>query len=297
MRVALLAVVLSLPMLRMGQGDSLTAASGTGAVVHRHTATTSGRQGAALWIRLPFSRALLARQRALTERLTDYLMDLQQAPDMRAVALLLMVAFLYGIVHSLGPGHAKVLFVSHTVANPTALKDTWLAGTLFALVHTGSAVGVFFVARMLFGTVGSGVGAASRRMLPLSGALVVVAGVLLLLSPRIERALQPAPRRLVRGATSLNALAAVAGLAPCPGAFLILVYANFVHTLAFGLLAVIAVSAGMALTVSTTATVGGLLSGVLQRVDRNEVMGRMVHGVRILAACVILLLGVVMLTG
>jgi len=297
MRVALVALLLACPFACLAQGNPFRARSSDSTVSQRDPTAETTKPSRSTWARIPFSRALLAWQRTLTTSLTSHLARIQDRPRLPAVAGLLLLAMVYGIVHSLGPGHAKVLFVSHTIANPTPLSHSLRAGALFAGVHTGTATGGFFVARALFGSVRGDLGSAQGRLLSVSGALVIVAGLLILVSPYFERYLQPASRRLVRDATSLNALAVIAGLAPCPGAFLILVYANFVGIVLYGLLAVVAVSVGMALTVSLTATAGNLLSRQLQQRSAGTLMHTIAAFLRCAAGVAVVCAGLLMLTG
>jgi hypothetical protein len=88
-----------------------------------------------VWKYLPFSRTLLSLQRDLSAKLSHRLRKIKERPNPAAIAGLLILAFLYGIIHSLGPGHAKALFVSHGLTRATPLRSTWVAGCFFIYPH------------------------------------------------------------------------------------------------------------------------------------------------------------------
>jgi ABC-type nickel/cobalt efflux system permease component RcnA len=212
-----------------------------------------------------------------------------------AVTGLLLLSFIYGIVHSLGPGHAKVLFLSHTLARPATIRQTWLAGGLFSLTHAGTSIVLFLVLRLLLGAGQGEIDRYSRNIVRLSGGLVLAAGVLIVVSDRLERVVHTSVQRLAKRASGLSTVAVFAGLAPCPGAFLILVFTSILGMLPAGLIAVGAVSAGMAVTVSSVTTAGGLLAARVAThhpTRRAAVAGRIL---RLAGAGMIMLLGVAMM--
>lgn len=206
--------------------------------------------------RFPLSNELFALQRRLTGSLAGAFNGIKERARLTHVVVLLLVAFAYGAVHSLGPGHAKSLFVSYTLARPTTAAETWAAGGLFALTHTGMALVSFTILRQLLHQEQGRIEEYSRSMLRASGGLVVLAGVIVLIAPLLEGMAEAAVRRSLSKINKMGFLAVVAGLAPCPGAFLILVFSSVAGLLHIGIMAVVAVSLGMAITVSAFAHTG-----------------------------------------
>lgn len=263
------------------------------AAIRPQTETTPASGG--IRRKLPFVHTIFAWQRTLTSRLSARLRSIRHQPGAMAVAGLLLLSFIYGIVHSLGPGHAKMLFLSHTLARPATIRQTWLAGGLFSLTHAGTSIALFLVLRLLLGAGQGEIDRYSTNMLRLSGALVLAAGVLIVVSDRLERMVNTSVRRLAKRASTLSTVAVFAGLAPCPGAFLILVFTSILGMLPAGLLAVGAVSLGMAVTVSVVTTAGGLLAA---RVAADHPTRRVAMAGTLLrraGAVAIMLLGVAMM--
>lgn len=248
----------------------------------------------ALWGRVPALRRLLATQQKLIDRLSNSLRRAKRTMSPMSVVGLLALALLYGMIHSLGPGHAKFLIASHALSNPRGIASVWRAGGLFSVSHAGSALVFFFVFRALLGWGQSGFDTYSAGMLRVSGIMVMVAGMLILLSSLLERAATAATARALGRLSSLHAVAVVAGLVPCPGAFLILVFSALTGVLYLGVSAVVAVSVGMAVTVSVAGSAGGVVGSCLSRRGGSAVWRRVGECAHYLGGTCVVLLGLLM---
>ncbi len=261
---------------------------------HAHTAENPAvdRRPAA---RLPFMQKLFAYQGKLTSRLSRYFREVKEQRGVLTIAGLLLLSFFYGVIHSLGPGHAKALFISHTITRPTPVHRIIVAAALFSATHAGIAIALFLTLRMLLGLGQGDVELYSQKMLAVSGVLVLIAGLFLAASSSIENKAESSLKRTLHGASSLQAVAVFAGLAPCPGAFLILVFTSIIGILPIGLFAVGAVSVGMAATVSVIASAGGLLSNRLARKKFKRSHALLGKALRLAGAGAIATIGVLMI--
>jgi len=250
-----------------------------------------------LWNKIPFSRHLFSLQRDIVSQLSRYLRRLKVKNTTTEIAGFLLLSFLYGIVHSLGPGHAKTLFISHSLSRHTPLPQTWIAGSFFAVSHTGMALIIFLLLRSMLGLSQSDIEQHSLKMLSTSGVLVMIAGLIILVVPFFEHALQSKAKRILRGIVSLKALAVIAGLAPCPGAFLVLVFSSTIGLFYIGLFSVAAISLGMALTVSIMGTLGGAIGNGMSKGKNLFIWNTFLTGIRIVAGLVIVAMGIVMISG
>jgi nickel/cobalt transporter (NicO) family protein len=240
------------PFLKRGRDSAHTQAEGG-----KNRARPAG--GRSFWTYMPYAEELLKIQRTLTARLSQHLRAIQQRPGAAPVAALVLLSFLYGIIHSLGPGHAKVLFISHSFSRPVSIRGIWGAGALFSVTHAGAAAAIFIIMRLFLGMGQAQSDLVSRKMLTMSGILVMVAGIIILASSYLEDTLESVAGRLLKKASGLWLVGFIAGLAPCPGAFLILTFSNIIGILPIGFIAVLAVSLGMALTVSTVTSIGSIM--------------------------------------
>ncbi len=271
MKITLLLICLSTAVVSIAHDNPFFTekrdSSSAGSVEQSHRREErSNPQSGGVWKHIPYGRRLLALQRKLTTDLSRNLKGIKNDPTPGAIALLLLTSFIYGIIHSLGPGHAKALFVSHTLARPSTATTIWKAGGVFSITHIGAAVVLFLVMREFLGLGMAGNDIVTRRMIRLSGFLVIAAGLMVLFSSILEHVFESAAGKVMKQMSGLSLTAFVAGLAPCPGTFLILTFSTIIGILHVGLFAVVAVSLGMALTVGTAGSLGGIMA---RKVDRT----------------------------
>ncbi|MEA2125288.1 MAG: nickel/cobalt transporter (NicO) family protein [Solirubrobacteraceae bacterium] len=164
---------------------------------------------------------------------------------------LLLVAFGWGALHALSPGHGKTMVAAYLVGTRGTPRHAALLGLTVTVTHT---IGVFALG---FVTL-----ALSEYMLPeqiypwlqlASGLLVLGVGAAVLRS-RARAAKHHhhhhhhhhGPDKL--SARSLVAMGASAGLLPCPSALVVLLSAIAQHQVGLGLVLIVAFSLGLAAT-------------------------------------------------
>ncbi len=213
-------------------------------------------------------------------------------------------SFAYGVFHAAGPGHGKAVLASYMVANEVQLKRGLLLAALAALLQGLVAIMLVAVAALAFNaTAGQMTNAANAievasyaAIAALGARLVFVKGRGLLVALRttetpagsngagrfVCEAIDPthvhspdcghfhAPDPATLAGSTFrwgDALATVvaAGLRPCSGAILVLVFTLSQQMFAAGAGAVIAMSAGTALTTGALATLAVYAKGLALR--------------------------------
>jgi nickel/cobalt transporter (NicO) family protein len=231
--------------------------------------------GAGYQIKPPFSASLYRLQQKFISTLSNSVKKISTQNSFSEVLWFLLAAFVYGIIHSLGPGHAKLLLSSQTLANPVATKQIWIAGTFFAATHAGTAILLFLILRLILGQSTTSVEAYSAEMLVVSAWLIILVGILifvtLFLDIKRHSHCHSAPKRAIvlpgplRRFSPLSSLAISAGIIPCPGTLLVLSFANLFGLVWLGIAGALSVSLGMAITVSGLATVSNALGNSLHK--------------------------------
>jgi len=170
--------------------------------------------------------------------------SMRSATDIDGLPALIAVAFAFGMMHALMPGHGKSVLVSYHLGRLSHMVEGIATGVLLASTHVGTAIlfvltGVAVISRSL--------AAAGRApaFQALSGALIVTLGAYLLL-----RTLWPPTHRHVRDG---RMLAIATGMIPCPLTTFILTYALARGKLAMGLAAVGGMLAGVIVTICSFA--------------------------------------------
>lgn len=182
-------------------------------------------------------------------------------PSAGGLIALCAAAAAYGVAHALGPGHQKTLVSGYILTEGGGLGRVMAAAAIAAASHAASVVVLFGGLALLGGGLGAARGEAGRMI-----ATKASAALLVLLSARnLYRRVAAARERRTEHGTSCAcsacaparperksgiALLLAGSLAPCPGAAFFLLLGFSAGEPAAGVLAVVAVSAGMWLTLT-----------------------------------------------
>ena len=225
----------------------------------------------------PVGRVLLTFQAEADRRIGEQMAAIRDGETTSAFWVGLLLAFVYGAVHALGPGHGKIVVVGYFLSREARIGRGLLMGGQIALAHTLSAVVIVAFADWLLRRTFGGIPAEIPAVRATSYGLIVLIGGLML-----WRALRPAPAHAdhdhapghAGGCSSRHGegglLSLGIGLVPCTGSVLILLYAFANGILWAGLALVAMVAVGMALTM------GAL--GLASVLARRLLVGRLAGG-------------------
>ena len=206
-------------------------------------------------------------------------------------------ALFWGAAHALSPGHGKTIVTAYLVGRRGSVRHAGLLGLIVTITHT---IGVF--------TLGLVTLALSQFIVPdrlypwlnlVSGLLVVGIGASVFYSRWRHRRAHAhghhhhhqhdaEPDASFR---SLLAVGVSGGLLPCPSALVVLLAAISLHRVAFGLLLIVAFSAGLALTITAIGCAAVLARGAFRRVSLEGPLVRLLPAA---SALVILAAGLAM---
>jgi nickel/cobalt exporter len=99
-----------------------------------------------------------------------------------AALTLIGLSFLYGVFHAAGPGHGKAVISSYVVANRQTVRRGIILSFLASLVQALSAIGLVAVLAIGMNAAGLEIKQAVRQFEVVSSALIVAAGLWLLLA-------------------------------------------------------------------------------------------------------------------
>lgn len=207
----------------------------------------------------------------------------------------LAAAFFWGMAHALSPGHGKTIVAAYLVGRR---GTPWQAAALGGIVTATHTVGVFALGLVTL--------ALSQFIVPetlypwlnlISGVLVVAIGITVFRSRLRHRRAHTHDHdhhhheheQLGRG--SLLAVGISGGLLPCPSALVVLLAAISLHRVAFGMILIVAFSAGLALSITGIGLVAVLAKQVFRRASFD---GRLIRLLPAASALVILAAGLAM---
>jgi nickel/cobalt transporter (NicO) family protein len=155
---------------------------------------------------------------------------------------LMLAAFVYGVLHSLGPGHGKSLVVSFFLKEKSSFKKPVLMAALIAFVHSVMAI---ILALLLYFVLTQIKGIMRIQMqsyfMAVSGTLIMAIAIVFF----TIRYFKKFHNKNQAGSGSLTTVAIAAGLVPCPAALTIMLYTLANQAVFIGLSAVAGISAGM----------------------------------------------------
>jgi ABC-type nickel/cobalt efflux system permease component RcnA len=203
----------------------------------------------------------------------------------------LLFAIVLGAAHALSPGHGKTIVTAYLVGQRGTPRHAALLGLIVTLTHTIGVFGLGLVTLALSQFI------VPDRLYPwlnlVSGLLVVGIGASVLRT-RWRHSRHHHHHHHGGEGTSFRSLLAVGvsgGLLPCPSALVVLLAAISLHRVAFGLLLILAFSAGLALTITAIGLAAVVARTTFRRVSFE---GRLVRLLPAASALVILAAGLAM---
>ncbi len=212
----------------------------------------------------------------------------------------LLIAFLYGAVHTLGPGHGKAVVVSYFVGEGGSLGRGVRFGTQIAVFHVLTAVVVAVLVDFAVRQTTGSSPASFRIVRLLSYASIAAIGSFMLFGA-IRGASKHNHLRHEHGcschvhhAKQAGGLLSIAiGAVPCTGALMVLLYGLANDLLIRSVLMVFAISLGMAITLSAIGIAAILGRRIIEsRLQKNDThQQRFLTGLRMAGATCVLLIG------
>lgn len=214
--------------------------------------------------------AVIAAQSALHRRLGELMNAWSDTSNPAIAWAAVAAAFLYGILHAVGPGHRKTIVFSLYLAREAPVWEPAVTGLLLAFIHGGTSILILLAVRGMSGSVSSRAGGITAWMEGI--AYLVLVAVALFLSLGAVRSLVTGRHVHGRGKASLGTII-LTGAYPCPGAILVLVLAVSLGSIGLGILAVLAMSAGMGIPIVAAAYLAWFgRSGIFFALKRNEAL-------------------------
>ncbi len=245
--------------------------------------------------KIPFLRPLIRYQKNLSQFLTELLRKIKERFSVTHVLILFVIAFFYGIIHALGPGHAKLIIGSYMLSNKHRVQDSFLAGSIFAATHVGMALLIFLLFNLILRVHHADTGSISTVLFNISGIMITVIGIILLAHVFMKEGNNPGRLNTILIKSSLPAISVISGLMPCPGALLILVFSKLIGITVYGVIAVVFLSLGMALTVSIAGSVGVLASRAVLFSAHGNTLKIIIKTVRVFSSVIIITIGLLMI--
>ena len=285
---------------------------------------------------IPVAVEIVEEDGGLFEGVTDFLMDFQRranaevsfhmnaierGENLGAFLLALAVAFAYGAVHALGPGHGKFVVVSYFLGREARIMRGVVMAVQIAIVHVIAAIVIVWLADLVL-RGGFGLGLSDVPGVRAASFLIIVGIGIYMLYQAVRASLRARAHRTHShehghphghehshghhhhhdhsrshgGKAEGGILALAAGMVPCPGAVLIMLYAVANDMIYPGSLLVAAMSLGIGSSICVLG-VGAILArqAAMRVMERSGGSGTnaLRHGMNYAGAALVTLVGLV----
>jgi nickel/cobalt exporter len=238
-----------------------------------------------------------------------------------AIWPLMALGFAYGVFHAAGPGHGKAVISAYLVASERALAKGFALSLAAALVQALVAIAIVSVLSFLLGATAAMMSRTTGAVEMASFVAVAVLGLFVtwrkagsfltvaslardpgaMVAPvACDHVHLPGPDVLERARRrELAGVVLAAGIRPCAGAIVVLVFSLSQGLFAAGIAATFAMALGTALTTGAIATLAVFMkSAALRLAGGRGAMGALaVVGLELLAAAFVLVVGAALVAG
>lgn len=239
-----------------------------------------------------------------------------------ALGSLLAVGFAYGVFHAAGPGHGKSVISAYLVADEKALRKGFILSFAAAFVQATVAILIVGTVNLVLHATAATMNRLAMNVELLSFIAVALLGLAVTwrksgkllgvmalardpLAPAQEdccdHAHMPPPEELSRLTRwrDMAGVALAAGIRPCAGALIVLVFSLAQGLFAAGIAATFAMALGTALTTSAIAAMAVFAKTLALRMagGRGAIGAVAIAGIELIAAAFVLVLGASLLAG
>ena len=226
-----------------------------------------GDEDLGVWVR--FTQSLIDFQRRVNAEVATHMSAIESGSDFGAYFLGLTIAFAYGVVHAFGPGHGKFIIISYFMGREVKITRGIVMAAQVAIVHVIAAVVIVWLADIVL-KAGFGLGLSDIPGVR-AGSFLIIAGIgIYMLYQAARLSLGYGTGNAEHGDNAGHGhshghshshghghgsgkegsiLAFAAGMVPCPGAVLIMLYAVANDMIYSGFVLVAAMSVGIGLSI------------------------------------------------
>ena len=231
------------------------------------------------------------KQLEIRSEITRKMRELKKGQDFKLMFSILLIAFVYGIFHAIGPGHGKLVISSYMLADDVKIWKGIIGGTVFAFVHSISGIILVMVLKLLSKNVFRESDKFVEMASKISFGILILLGVYFLIM-----AFRRGASHTHDNKNLFMTILSVA-LVPCPGSVIISLFAMRLDMFNFGVIMILSMALGMAVVISSISLLTISLKETAFRVFLNneKMKAGLLKGIRIFGSILMILLGFVFL--
>jgi nickel/cobalt transporter (NicO) family protein len=252
-----------------------------------------------------FTHQVTQWQISLNKDIATKIRALKNTQDIGVLFAVLGIAFTYGVVHSVGPGHRQIILTGWVIAQPRSLKNVALASTLAGFLHTASSAAIVVISFHVMGKyapafaqkMNAWLDIAAATMLILMGFHIIYEYAMHAHKAKNESAASVEPNTASGFSTTQNpfSVAFAVGAIPCPLAVTLLLFSTANVLLWQAVLIVLMFATGLAASNFLIAACTWFVKYKTTNLIIPEWQTKILHGISIAGAISFIIIGLLFL--
>ncbi|MBW1940804.1 MAG: hypothetical protein JRI28_05430, partial [Deltaproteobacteria bacterium] len=180
----------------------------------------------------PFIVKISAWQQRLNQKMAALIRETRETSSLRPLMPLILIVFMYGVLHAAGPGHGKAVATSFLLSRGRNFGEGILLSNMIAFFHGLSGAGLVLLLHFILnkGMMGR-IEDITRMTQLISYSLIALLGAGMLVSSLFTwlrgagTGVRGSDLNVEKKKKSLLAMALAVGMIPCPGVVLVMLFA------------------------------------------------------------------------
>ncbi len=195
-------------------------------------------------------------QQQLREKMATLIREAKSEKRIAPLVILALSAFLYGVVHSAGPGHGKAVALSYILSCKPSLVQGVMFGNLVAITHGCSGIFLVLAVKFIFQAgMSSSLETMTYYTQMISYSLITCLG-LLIFARTLYKWIKGHSKTQDKIFANPILTALAVGIIPCPGVVMVMLFALSMDMTWLGILLGGTISLGMASTITLIVLAG-----------------------------------------
>lgn len=195
-----------------------------------------------------FLKAITLWQYKLNKTISSFIKQVDDENFLYTYAIVLGIAFIYGLIHAAGPGNGKFLVAAYFIKGGNSYKDAFKMGYFISIIHTLSALiltgTLYFIIKTMFRREFQNF---SAHAMLISAILIIIIGCYIIASTLYSKYKKNSVQKSEK---SSYMIALSTGIVPCPGVMSIVLFSFILKHNTLAILSAITMSLGMGFTIS-----------------------------------------------
>lgn len=243
-------------------------------------------------------------QRSLNKQLSELTKGIKKKKSTKLFFLILLITYIYGVVHALGPGHGKTLTFSYFLSEEANIKKGITVGFTIGFLHAASALILvlilyFIIKKAYLHKIEN----LSSTIKIVSYSLIAGIGLFMLIKNiygiKKKKKIKNKESQALQKTKSVIPFSLAVGLIPCPGATIILLFSLSLGVLKIGIVSTFFMALGMATTISSVGILTVYAKDKAKRIlpKKNRLYSVFQKTISVSGALLVFALGIILLIG